>query len=223
MSGKALFVLVVAGLALAGAIAVFFTLAPLPALQSLLPLSDLDGSLTNVDQVAAAALRRAASAAALSVAIAIAVVFSLRRRVETALETSAQQVRAFVSLLLSELRSWYASNTSEVVALSALVVAGAVLRWVLIESPIRYDEAHTFLRWARRSWLDVISDYRQPNNHVFHTIWVHLSYKLFGSGLAALRAPAFLAGILTIPACFALARRVFDGRAAIVAAALEHE
>ena len=156
----------------------------------MLPLSKLDGAPTPVDDVAAGVLKKASLAVALVAIVAILGLLRFRRWVESALRSAAEQLKAFFGARRSDLISWFAANRSEVVGLGLIISSGIILRWALIESPIRFDETHTFLRWARRSWLDVISDYRQPNNHIFHTMWVHLSYKLFGSGPAAIRAPA---------------------------------
>lgn len=48
--------------------------------------------------------------------------------------------------------------------------------------------------------------YRSPNNHVLHTLLVKISVALFGDPPAVIRLPAFISGVLVIPAVFYLSR-----------------
>ncbi len=91
--------------------------------------------------------------------------------------------------------------------LVGLVLLGIALRWVHVGLPLEGDESQTYIFFASRSLLDVVSDYTAPNNHVFHTVFVWFSTKLFGPHPIAIRAPAFLAGVAAIPIAFALGRR----------------
>ncbi len=105
-------------------------------------------------------------------------------------------------------------------ALLALTGLAAVLRLFFLDQPLGHDEAYTYVGFARRSLAAVISDYHLPNNHVFHTVLVHLSTRLLGDAPWALRLPAFLAGVLTVPAGYALGRLWFNRRAGWLAAGL---
>lgn len=99
-----------------------------------------------------------------------------------------------------------------------MVAAGAALRLVHLDQPIRYDEAVTFLEYVVRPLGRALALYDLPNNHLFHTFLAHLSVSAFGDGPAALRLPAFAAGVLVPPAVY-LAGRVVHGRDAGLAAA----
>ncbi|PKO04579.1 MAG: hypothetical protein CVU41_16175 [Chloroflexi bacterium HGW-Chloroflexi-3] len=57
-----------------------------------------------------------------------------------------------------------------------------------------------------------LSDYHFPNNHVFHTFLVHLTYKLFGPYEWAVRMPAFIASLLLAPFGFIFAKRWYGDR-----------
>jgi hypothetical protein len=107
-----------------------------------------------------------------------------------------------------------------------LLVLGVVFVAVTINSarflsrPLIYDESYTFNIFASRPLLRIISDYSLPNNHIFHSLLVHFSYRIFGSQPWAVRFPAFLAGILLVPAGYLTARTFFDRHAAILSAGL---
>ncbi len=109
---------------------------------------------------------------------------------------------------------------TEAVGLGCLIVAGFAIRLTFVLDPISYDESHTYVFFASRTFLDVISDYTMPNNHFFHTVLAHLSLKTLGSSLLALRLPAFIAGLLVIPMSYWLMHRLFDGRTALLSAGL---
>jgi 4-amino-4-deoxy-L-arabinose transferase-like glycosyltransferase len=100
-------------------------------------------------------------------------------------------------------------------------LAGAILRVGLaMRQTIEVDEAITFVMFGSRTVLDILSDYRIPNNHVLHTLLASLSYHVFGESTLAFRMPAVVAGVLCVPATFVLARRLFDARTALLAAVL---
>ena len=60
---------------------------------------------------------------------------------------------------------------------------------------MRFDEAFTFLRFASQPLLEGLTTYAEPNNHLFHTLLVHISTSLFGDQPWAIRLPALLAGV----------------------------
>jgi 4-amino-4-deoxy-L-arabinose transferase-like glycosyltransferase len=104
--------------------------------------------------------------------------------------------------------------------LGAITLIGLVMRIWKINEPIAYDEAYTFIYFATKAFRHVLADYSAPNNHIFHTILVHISYQLFGGQTWIVRLPALIAGILSIPAAFFAARRIFSSQQSLAAAAL---
>ncbi|QDT32623.1 glycosyltransferase family 39 protein [Thalassoglobus polymorphus] len=92
-----------------------------------------------------------------------------------------------------------------------------ILRWSHLHDPIRFDEAHTFLTYAKSPWFVGISLYQDPNNHVFNTLLIHCSTTIFGNAEWAIRLPAFFAGVLLAPLTF-LAGRITVSRDAGIAA-----
>ncbi len=91
-----------------------------------------------------------------------------------------------------------------------LLIAGIGIRCFFLSQPIRYDEADTFFNFATRDIYHLFH-YTRPNNHVLHTLLVRLSTLFFGNSVVAIRIPAFIAGILTIPMTFIVAR-LFTGK-----------
>jgi hypothetical protein len=107
-----------------------------------------------------------------------------------------------------------------VVALAATVLAAAVARLQLVTQPMGFDESITYVYFAVRSPLDILTDYTIPNNHVLHSLLVHLAARVGGASEFAVRAPALVAGVLLAPASAWMALRLFGARAAPFAAAL---
>ncbi len=89
--------------------------------------------------------------------------------------------------------------------LTLMTALGAAVRCYYLAQPMRYDEAVTFVAFVNRGPLYLFY-YPAPNNHVLHTLLVRLSVGVFGGHPAAIRLPAVLAGIATIPATFCLSR-----------------
>jgi hypothetical protein len=106
------------------------------------------------------------------------------------------------------------------IALAAITLTGAIVRYIFLALPISYDEAYTFVVFAMRPLQFIVSDYHVPNNHIFHTILVRAAYLLLGADLWAIRLPVFIAGILLIPLVYLAGRVFFDRYTALLSAAL---
>lgn len=104
--------------------------------------------------------------------------------------------------------------------LGGITLIGFILRVIVINNPIAYDEAYTFINFASRPFKHILADYSAPNNHIFHTILVGIAYRLFGGQPWVLRLPAFIAGTLMAPVMYLTARRFFSRPQALGAAAL---
>jgi len=61
------------------------------------------------------------------------------------------------------------------IALLIIAAIGAVLRLALLDQPMRYDEAYTFIVYASQPLGQALVTYSAPNNHLFHTLLVHLT------------------------------------------------
>lgn len=105
-------------------------------------------------------------------------------------------------------------------ALLSVFAAGAAIRLRYLMQPMRYDEAATLLEYASRPFYIALSNYSAPNNHLFHTALVRVAYLVFGGSPWAIRLPAFIAGVLLVPAAYLAARMLYNRDAALVAAGL---
>ena len=94
------------------------------------------------------------------------------------------------------------------------------IRIYYLNLPIRNDEAVSFIYFAAKPLFVGLSSYPAPNNHLFNTFLVHMSYLVFGIKLWAIRLPALIAGILLIPIVYLLVATYYNKYAAIIAAAL---
>ena len=119
------------------------------------------------------------------------------------------------------LTSTYENNEKWILlSLGIITLFGLFTRLIQYNRTVGYDEAYTFIHFASRSLRTIITDYSAPNNHIFHSLLVHLVYLVFGNHLWALRLPSLIAGVVTIPAAY-LAARTFYGRfTGLLAAAL---
>jgi len=102
-----------------------------------------------------------------------------------------------------------------------ILSAAAGLRIVFLNHPLRYDEALTFVGYAAHPLSFALTTYSAPNNHLFHTLLVHLT-TLLGTQYneVLIRLPAFAAGMALIPATYALGRRLYCHEVGLIAAAL---
>jgi hypothetical protein len=129
----------------------------------------------------------------------------------------AESLRSGWSAARAHLRD---AGPVHLLALCVVCVAGVLLRWHFVHGPMRWDESYTFLHFGLPSLGEGLNTYDSPNNHALNTLLMHVSYSLFGSGEAALRAPVFVAGVLLPPAGYLAAARLHDRRVALVAAAM---
>lgn len=104
--------------------------------------------------------------------------------------------------------------------LPLILLSGILLRLIELNSPVSYDEAYTYIAFARQGWVGILSDYSLPNNHILHSLLIKLSTSMFGNYPWSLRLPAFLAGLVAIPVIFALGKRLFNPSVAMLSAAL---
>ena len=98
----------------------------------------------------------------------------------------------------------------EQLSLFVLVVIGLFLRLRYVFDPVRYDEAYTYLYFAKFPFAHILTDYTLPNNHVLHSLLVKISVICLGVTEFALRFPTFLAGVALIVAGYYYARTYLE-------------
>lgn len=117
--------------------------------------------------------------------------------------------------------SWREWSSPAVIAVTALTVLGAVLRFYgLGHQGFWFDEANTALlvRFSPGKMLGLIpqSESTPPLYYCIAWIWS----RVFGDGEAGLRALSALAGVLVVPISFGIAAKLISTRAGVIAAAL---
>ena len=109
---------------------------------------------------------------------------------------------------------------ASLIGLLLITFAGAVLRGLFLNQPMGWDESYSYLAFIERPLPVTISAYTDPNNHVFHSLLAKFAVLLLGVEPWVIRLPAFLGGVLAIPATYAAGRLLFNGHAGLLAAAL---
>ena len=97
----------------------------------------------------------------------------------------------------------------------ASVTLGAAIFGLLVyraaSQSITYDEASTFLEFARGPWSAVFTHYT-ANNHVLFTLLAKLATRVFGTTELTLRLPTLAGAALYLASAAALCERLFPGR-----------
>jgi hypothetical protein len=123
--------------------------------------------------------------------------------------------------LFSDLRGWWSRESLAIrLGVLAALTLGVIVRLVFIDQPMRQDEAVTVTEFVQLPLRGTISNYALPNNHIFHSVLVKVSIALFGNDPWAARIPAFIAGVLLIPATYAVGRIFYGSVVGVIAAGL---
>ncbi len=202
-------------IALPGLFLIIPAFLPYPALKSLLDSFTSDGNFNSLKPWNAVVFKGLFAAGGLTV-LGLSAMSALRPWKKTG---------AFFRQLGADTRTFFASLYPQkdelgfLAALLAIMALAVIYRLEHVYSPLHHDEAYTYVAFGR-SLFSALTDYHLPNNHVFHSILVWLSTRLFGIQPWAVRLPAFLAGVLLVPATYWLARRLYDRWTALAAAFL---
>ncbi len=103
--------------------------------------------------------------------------------------------------------------------LIALTAAAATLRFFHLNSDLWLDEIGTLVSYVRLPVGQIFRTYGSMNQHLLYSVLAHVSVGLFGESGWALRLPAAMLGLATIPALYYAARAITSEREALLAAA----
>ncbi len=106
------------------------------------------------------------------------------------------------------------------IALGALSLAALALRLWRIDTSLWVDEVITAVYFVRLPFTGIVSSFPNQNQHLLYSLAAHASVSLFGESSFALRLPAALMGVASVPALYLLGRRVAGEITALAAAAL---
>ena len=126
----------------------------------------------------------------------------------------------FKSRTLATKKSWKELLSGNVVWILGLTVIAAAIRIPFLNDSIRFDEAHSYLTYAEPPFFVGVSTYHDPNNHVFHTLLMHISTVILGNPEWAIRLPAFVAGVAVVPATFLAGYQLSSRTTGLTAAAI---
>ena len=95
-----------------------------------------------------------------------------------------------------------------------------MLRLHALDSGLWHDEILTYVSYARLPFGEIVSTYRDQNQHFLYTLLAHASIVIFGDSAWSLRLPAALFGTASIWALYVFGRQVASEREALLAAGL---
>jgi hypothetical protein len=162
-------------------------------------------------------VRAGAAALATTLLAATGLLVRARARALAYLDQLAADFEVLRSQLRIDLRL---PDKKDSLTLSAIVLIGFALRLYGLEHPWRFDESDSLIHFVRLDLFNLWTDYTQPNNHIFYNFLAHFCDATFGDFSGASRMPAFVAGVLIVPALFFVGRMLFDTQAALPAAAI---
>lgn len=134
------------------------------------------------------------------------------------LEAPSRPARSGPVRALTE--AWSRETRLHHICLLSLFTAGFAVRVVFLFQPIMHDEALSYEYFVLYGLKTIVSDYTIPNNQILHTVLAHFSMMFLGNHPWTLRLPAFVAGVLIIPATYIVIRKLLSRNAALLAVAL---
>ena len=112
------------------------------------------------------------------------------------------------------------ATRAERIVLWAIVALAAALRIRDLNSGLWYDEITTLVNHVRLPLSTMLSVYESQNQHQLYSLLAHGSITLFGDSAWALRLPAVLLGVASLPALYWFATMITTKREALLATAL---
>lgn len=106
------------------------------------------------------------------------------------------------------------------VALVVVTLLGLALRLVRLDADLWLDEITPIARYRGFTPLEVVATYLSSNNHLLNTLLVKITTAAFGEQEWAVRLPALLFGVATIPVLYWVARSAATRLASLGAALL---
>ena len=205
-----------------GMIILLIGLVPVSWLHHLLDPLSMDHHAAFLDRPSFSALRAGVAGTGLIVLLAGAFILAWPKRAGLVLgwlkkfgvDLWQDNRRLLADLLSARPAAW------ETALLAVITGAGFFARLVLLPGPMQYDESMSFIDYASHSLWTVLASYDAPNNHVFHTLLVHIAYSILGNAPWVVRLPAFTAGVLIIPGSYLLGRVLYNRQVGWLAAVL---
>jgi hypothetical protein len=155
------------------------------------------------------------------VTIAAAMVIVMHRWIVSYVLVVTTSLKETLAAARAQLRVFLREDRTHLITLFVLLAIGTAIRVYAASVVIlQNDEALTYTDFASTPLYALVSNYRQPNNHIFHSFLVHIAAKLFGNEVFVLRLPALIAGCLILPALYIVGRRLYSKDVGLLAMAL---
>lgn len=104
----------------------------------------------------------------------------------------------------------------EFAALAVILVVALAARIVGLNASLWYDEVLTLTHFVRLPWADLFQNYSSLNNHMFFSLQAKATVDTLGESAWALRLPALVFGMLSLPLIWWMARRAAGRDAALL-------
>ncbi len=104
--------------------------------------------------------------------------------------------------------------------LTAVTVLAFVLRLFRLDSELWLDEITTIVFYSPMPTLHVLTGFVSANNHLLNTLLMKLAIAFFGEQEWAVRLPAAIFGVATIPIFYWVSRQMLSQRSSLCAALL---
>jgi 4-amino-4-deoxy-L-arabinose transferase-like glycosyltransferase len=113
-------------------------------------------------------------------------------------------------------------------AFVVIILIAIAVRVYYIFQPLYNDESRVFAMYIYdvtngvKGIVPLLTKYIMAGNHIFHTFWAYLSYKLLGNeqSIWIMRLPVLFAGILLVPASYMVVRIFYDKNSALLASGI---
>ncbi len=135
-----------------------------------------------------------------------------------------QSIKTFISALWQDTKTFFKNlsfpcdEKREYFFLIAVTLVALAYRLHAIQNSITYDEAYNYLAFIRRPFIETMIDYHLPNNHIFLSLILNLTIRLFGDAQWVLRMPPLIFGLLMIPATYGFGKRFYGKYTGLLAA-----
>ncbi len=108
------------------------------------------------------------------------------------------------------------------IILLAIAIRIFYLNFPSIPDETNIIESRIYHSHGVRGFIQLITGYYVPGDHMFQTVLSFLTYKLFGSeqSIWTIRLPAFLAGILLVPVTYIVVRSFYNKHSALFATSI---
>lgn len=103
---------------------------------------------------------------------------------------------------------------------AALTCSALLLRAIGLDSGLWIDEIYSLVDSFRPALAQIVTVFPRDNQHPLYSVLAHIAIAAFGEAPWAIRLPALLFGVASVPLLYALGLQVTDRREALLSAAL---